>query len=518
MTLRSVVTVVAALLVVGCTGAGDAPTIATEPPSVASTEGAETPPDVPEPTALASPTATAPSPPSDQVTVAGLPDEGFVISDDVDPTTFVDLDGEVVHELPGTAVARPRFLPPSIPAGPVPLAFPQGGTRWLDPASGRTASVYAGVPLAVGGSVAPSEAGTELELRQGGYPLGSWPTGAAWAVSADHDVVTWSACPEGEECPVEAVDLRLGDRLRVSQGCWVADVTDAGERVDVCTTRGPDGISWLAVTTADGTIQRIGVPRSEGQPDDVPTLGRFHRAWWHDGQLLAQLSLECEVPVATIVDLRRGSVEPVSGGRSLSEATASRALGWTADGRAAVALLDGACGSAADEPGVYLIDVRSGERELVHALRGAGRSTVHLWSGPGPDLDALDAPNVGHAFAFVSAVDADARTVTLDRAEWLTGDAADEAAIEDGEIAAGETVPNGFYVRNPVEETEVVEVAPYADVVLTSWEGNGHQPGVRTPATLGQVATHLTTVGGVESFWATLLDGRVVQLEQQYRP
>lgn len=49
-------------------------------------------------------------------------------------------------------------------------------------------------------------------------------------------------------------------------------------------------------------------------------------------------------------------------------------------------------------------------------------------------------------FGFLTAVGTD--EITADYAQWLTGAEADQAAIEDGEIAEGETVPNGYYIRN----------------------------------------------------------------------
>ena len=42
-------------------------------------------------------------------------------------------------------------------------------------------------------------------------------------------------------------------------------------------------------------------------------------------------------------------------------------------------------------------------------------------------------------------------TIVFDEAEWLTGDEAQKAAVEDGQLQPGEPVPNDYYVRNPDE-------------------------------------------------------------------
>jgi hypothetical protein len=68
---------------------------------------------------------------------------------------------------------------------------------------------------------------------------------------------------------------------------------------------------------------------------------------------LAQWSGECEVPTAFWIDVN-GTARIVTGGSDLSAAPESLGLGWTQNERAVVFLPNGACGSRAESPGIYL--------------------------------------------------------------------------------------------------------------------------------------------------------------------
>ena len=107
-----------------------------------------------------------------------------------------------------------------------------------------------------------------------------------------------------------------------------------------------------------------------GTVHDGVQIGHWAQAWLSpDGTtLLAQWSAECEVPIAFFVDAWSGTMRPVTGEKIWSEAPQSVAIGWAADGRARVRLPDGACGSSAAEPGVYLIDPES--KRLTREARG----------------------------------------------------------------------------------------------------------------------------------------------------
>jgi hypothetical protein len=88
-----------------------------------------------------------------------------------------------------------------------------------------------------------------------------------------------------------------------------------------------------------------------------------------DGKtFLATWSGECEIPIAFTFPARGGSPpEVVTGEEDWRTAPESEALGWTTDGEPIVRLLRGACGTGADEPGVYVFG-DGGPRRVDEAL------------------------------------------------------------------------------------------------------------------------------------------------------
>jgi hypothetical protein len=62
------------------------------------------------------------------------------------------------------------------------------------------------------------------------------------------------------------------------------------------------------------------------------------------------------------------------------------------------------------------------------------------------------------------------RYISIDYADFLTGDAAVQAAVADGVIAPGETIPNDYYIRNINPQKREFQVAPTALITTNSWE------------------------------------------------
>jgi len=144
-------------------------------------------------------------------------------------------------------------------------------------------------------------------------------------------------------------------------------------------------------------------------------------------------------------------------------------------------------------------------------------------------------------FAFLTNVTADG--IVADYAQWLTGIEANQAAIEDGDIPEGDTVPNDYYIRNqnpqlrtlplagdvavmlPTSAFGSVEVTP---VIVTDWlalfkaDGSPWNPeSEEVPPTLF-TEPHFGYFGAGNvgaGYWLTLdTDGNVVQIVGQYRP
>lgn len=62
--------------------------------------------------------------------------------------------------------------------------------------------------------------------------------------------------------------------------------------------------------------------------------------------------------------------------------------------------------------------------------------------------------------------------ITMDTAEWLTGEAARTQAVEDGECVAGlPCLPLGFYLRNRSVKLEMLRVNPLARVTVLNGAG-----------------------------------------------
>ncbi|CAN5859047.1 hypothetical protein BH23ACT4_BH23ACT4_02750 [soil metagenome] len=78
-------------------------------------------------------------------------------------------------------------------------------------------------------------------------------------------------------------------------------------------------------------------------------------------------------------------------------------------------------------------------------------------------------PEGDREFAYVVEVetsDDGAIVVTADYAQFLTGEEANQAAIEDGFIVEGETVPNDYYIVNENPQLRELELDPDAPIVL----------------------------------------------------
>jgi hypothetical protein len=129
-------------------------------------------------------------------------------------------------------------------------------------------------------------------------------------------------------------------------------------------------------------------------------------------------------------------------------------------------------------------------------------------------------------FGFILDVD-DSRSpavLLFDPAEWLTGDAADGAAAEDGVIAPGEEVPNDYYIRNPDLGEETVRLALEDDVeiVLTFWRGNpGDESLVDAETFAGffdRGADEQDAMLQSFPYWLRVEGGVVVRIRQQYVP
>lgn len=153
--------------------------------------------------------------------------------------------------------------------------------------------------------------------------------------------------------------------------------------------------------------------------------------------------------------------------------------------------------------------------------------------GPGEDLafprptpapgEPGGVPVDGRQFGYIRSVNIGRRTLGIDLAEFLTGDAADKAAADAGEIEAGEEVPNDYFIDNGQEEYVTIPLARNVTVRVVG------DPPELVDGELGPFAEAFaerpdeidpdSRYRGVTSqYWVTVRNGQVTAIEEQYLP
>jgi hypothetical protein len=118
----------------------------------------------------------------------------------------------------------------------------------------------------------------------------------------------------------------------------------------------------------------------------------------------------------------------------------------------------------------------------------------------------------GEVYGFLTAVDPARSEVTLDKIDWFTGAAAQQACAEDGVTGTDNNRCIGWYYRNKNPALRVVAVAP--DAAISTLNGGTH--GV--PGDLVAVAAQLAGTGDRAPWRLVVTDGRVTELQQVYLP
>lgn len=136
-----------------------------------------------------------------------------------------------------------------------------------------------------------------------------------------------------------------------------------------------------------------------------------------------------------------------------------------------------------------------------------------------------------HAYVMdVETADDGSYVVTVDRAQFLTGDKANQAAVEDGFIDEDDTVPGGYYIVNESSELEEFVLDPDAPVALNVCLDDGEcDVPVGVSAELwvdmlngtirdGQLDGFKWYLGGNLPYALILDSGTIVGIEEQYLP
>jgi hypothetical protein len=136
--------------------------------------------------------------------------------------------------------------------------------------------------------------------------------------------------------------------------------------------------------------------------------------------------------------------------------------------------------------------------------------TNALADGSGCTPGTADSLPDGEWFGYVS--DADASTLDFDLACWFTGDAAAQAAAEDGEESPP---PNDYYVRNVNPALRTLDVAPSAQV---TWLPNPGDPSTETTVTYADWLVGRTGRAYQPGVWLTVGGGAITEFFEQYVP
>jgi len=165
-----------------------------------------------------------------------------------------------------------------------------------------------------------------------------------------------------------------------------------------------------------------------------------------------------------------------------------------------------------------------------------------VWSGTALEA-ALSNPRDSFQFAYVTEVASDGSTVTLDYAEFLTGEEANAAAEAAGEIDPGEGVPNDYFIRNdnprlrtfPIESDARIELIGYfldsadqglAEITVSPLEWATLLAKAQQCAA-DDFPPECESLGGDNwqwygfgqlPYWVLIGDGVVTALEEQYLP
>lgn len=118
------------------------------------------------------------------------------------------------------------------------------------------------------------------------------------------------------------------------------------------------------------------------------------------------------------------------------------------------------------EPGTHTVTIT--------ATNDAGKFSTE-------EITVIVDPNLQVEFGFISDISEEPDgtwTLTSDHAEWLTGEEARIAAIEDGELPEGAYLSNDFYIRNNDAATSQFSVRSATIITLQAYWAGGGAPGI----------------------------------------
>ena len=163
----------------------------------------------------------------------------------------------------------------------------------------------------------------------------------------------------------------------------------------------------------------------------------------------------------------------------------------------------------------------SGSRQHLAARLGA--SAQRLRSAQARMTALLGSPPAdGRYFGAVVLVGADQTPprLVIDLEQWLTDDAAQQAAIDHGYPHA----ENGYFIEDDSPTWHTIEIASTATVSIVDLhsEGGTRQDGSgvvgTAPITLERLAHSLALGRAYNPFWISVSGGRITSIEEEYLP
>jgi hypothetical protein len=134
-------------------------------------------------------------------------------------------------------------------------------------------------------------------------------------------------------------------------------------------------------------------------------------------------------------------------------------------------------------------------------------------------------PSPTEHFGYIRSVSTagPAATLAFDEAQFLTGQAAQKAAEEDGVVAPGETVPNDYYIRNRDQTTQTLRIANDAKITAKRCPLCRHgRAGQLDPFLASFMKGRQTFAdpyrGKYSLYWLTIRNGEVAAIDEQYVP
>jgi hypothetical protein len=113
----------------------------------------------------------------------------------------------------------------------------------------------------------------------------------------------------------------------------------------------------------------------------------------------------------------------------------------------------------------------------------------------------------------------------FDPAQWLTGAAAERAAVAAKAIEPGQPVPNDYFIVDDAHSVDSYAVPATAHVTVLTRDGDPQKLGA-TPISVSELAQilsgknpkHRRLTEPKAGFWIRIASGSVVSLDQQYQP